>query len=367
MSMARPMTTLLALVLAGAPAVARGADEGTSDVRLQAVLDTMRAERKITGAAASVILRDGARWTGTSGEAARGVRVTAETLFEIGSITKTYTAALVLDFVAEGTIALDDSLTRWMPDFPHAGGVTVRQLLQHTSGLHNYSENPSYVPALRADFTKVWKPEDSFAYMQNPYFAPGEGWHYSNANYLLLGLVCEKTAGAPFHTLLSTRVLDRRALKHTHFRPNQSTMGPMAHAFIDIDNDSIPEDVSMFVTMTPFITAAWSAGALVATSEDLALWMRAYCTGEAVRGDLFAEVTRWVDRGDGMQYGLGLIRKPRGDTAIYGHKGNSAGYSASAWHAPHANITAVVVTNGHGVDVTPIAEALLDAAGSRRE
>ena len=136
----------------------------------------------------------------------------------------------------------------------------------------------------------------------------------------------------------------------------------MAHAFIDINNDGSPEDISMFVTMTPFITAAWSAGALVATSEDLARWMHAFCTGEAVRGGLFAELTRWVDRGDGMEYGLGLVRKPRGETYLYGHKGNTAGYSASAWHAPDAKITVAVLTNGHAVDVTPIAEALLDAA-----
>ena len=249
-----------------------------------------------------------------------------------------------------------------MPDFPHAAGVTIRHLLQHTSGLFNYSEHPDYIPALRADFTKVWKPEDSFAYMKEPYFAPGEGWHYSNANYLLLGLVCEKTAGAPFHTLLRARVLDPLELKHTYFRPDEAASGPLAHAFIDINNDGSPEDISMFVAMTPFITAAWSAGALVATAEDLARWTRAFCSGEAVRGELFVELTRWVDRGDGMEYGLGLIRKPHGDGHIYGHKGNSAGYSASTWHAPAAGITVSVLSNGHAVDVTPIAEALLEAA-----
>jgi D-alanyl-D-alanine carboxypeptidase len=357
--MIRPAATALMLAAMIAPAPPA---RGTEPAPFHAVLDSMRTERKITGAATTVILSDGSIWNGTSGEAARGVPVTAETLFEMGSITKTFTAALVLSFVADGVLALDDSLSRWMPDFPNATGVTIRQLLQHTSGLFNYSENPEYIPALRADFSRVWKPEDSFAYMQEPYFPPGEGWHYSNANYLLLGLVCEALAGEAFPALMRARVLTPQGLTHTYFLPDEATSGPMAHAFIDINNDGTPEDISMLVTMTPFITAAWSAGALVATAEDLALWMRAYCTGEVVGPELFTQVTRWVERGDGMEYGLGLIRKPHGDGYIYGHKGNSAGYSASAWHSPATGVTVALLTNGHAIDVTPIALELLDAA-----
>jgi CubicO group peptidase (beta-lactamase class C family) len=136
----------------------------------------------------------------------------------------------------------------------------------------------------------------------------------------------------------------------------------MAHAYIDINDDGTPEDVTAMVQLTAFITAAWSAGAVAATASDLATWIRAYARGEVARGPLFEDMTRWVDRGDGSYYGMGLIKKQHGDRTILGHRGASAGFSASAWHAPDVNITVVVLTNGHLKDVDPIAFALFDAA-----
>jgi D-alanyl-D-alanine carboxypeptidase len=338
------------------------ADPPADAPAFQTVLDTLRTSRGITGASVTVIFSDGTVWNGAGGIAGAQDAATPETVYEIASVTKAYTSALVLGFVADGSLSLDDSLTKWMPDFPNAAGVTVRQLLQHTSGLYNYSEDPAYIPALRSDFSRVWTPEESLAYMQDPYFPPGTGWHYSNANYLLLGLILEDVSNQRFAALMRARVLDPNQLAHTAFRPDETAPGPMAHAYIDINDDGKPEDISMFVTMTPFITAAWSAGALVATSQDAARFMRAFAGGAMLTDSLNAEVTSWVDRGDGMEYGLGLIRKPHGEDFIYGHMGNSAGYSATVWHAPQATVTVAVLTNAHAIDVTSIALALLDLA-----
>ncbi len=335
---------------------------------LQRALDSARVALDIPGASVAVILPDGTLWSGGSGVAnGGGTPVSSDMLFEIGSITKTFTSALVLSLAAEGRLGLDDPLARWLPDFPNAEGVTIRHLLQHTSGLHDYTDNPEYIPALRADFARVWTPEDSYAYMQAPYFAPGDGWHYSNANYLLLGQIAEEAGGESYDVLLRSRLLEPQGLARTFYAPREEASGPRAHAFLDINGDGRAEDLTSLVATTSFITAAGAAGAIVSTAEDLARWLRKLHEGAVVGGEWFDAMTRWVERGDGMQYGLGVLRYTPGDVELLGHKGNTVGFSASAWHAPELDVTVAVLTNAHLVDVTPMALALIEVARKSSE
>lgn len=257
---------------------------------------------------------------------------------------------------------MDDPLARWRPDFPNADAVTVRQLLQHTSGLHDCTENPKYLPALRADFGKVWTPEDCFALMGEPYFAPGSGWHYSNTNYQLLGVIVEEVTGEPFGRALRSRIMDPLGLESTWYDATEDPGRPRAHAFLDIDGDGSPEDLTALVPNTSFITAAGAAGAVVTTAEDLARFGHAVWTGDVLDEPLFREMTTWVERGDGMEYGLGVIRDAREGRAYLGHKGNTAGYSAALWHDVEAGLTVAVLTNAHLQDVTPVAMELLERA-----
>jgi D-alanyl-D-alanine carboxypeptidase len=328
----------------------------------QAALDSLRDVFELPGVSAAVVLPGGETAVFVSGVAAPDTPLEPGMLFEVGSVTKTYTAALVLKLVESGALDLDAPVTRWKPDFPHAEGVTIRHLLRHTSGLHNHSENPAYIPALRSDFTRTWKPEDSFAFMEDPYFAPGEGWHYSNANYLLLGQIVEAVAGSSYSAALRERVLDPAGLLHTYVDVDESPSEPRAHAFLDIDGDGTAEDLSALVPNTSFMSAGWAAGAIVATAEDLALWAHRLYGGRFLADESLTAMTDWVERGDGMQYGLGTVRytTPSG-RELWGHKGNTVGYSAGVWHDPARDVTIAVLANGHAVDVTPIAVALLEA------
>jgi D-alanyl-D-alanine carboxypeptidase len=328
----------------------------------QAALDSLRSSTGVPGVSVAIVLADGEVRTFTSGTASADGPVRADLLFEVGSITKTYTAALVLKLAEEGALTLDDPLARWKPAFPHVDGITVRHLLQHTSGLADYTEDPDYIPALRTDFARVWEPTDSYAFMGDPLFPPGEGWRYANAGYVLLGEVVEAVTGTTFAAALRARILDPLALRHTWLDVAERPEEPRAHAHLDIDGDGAPEDLSALVPNTSFLSAAWSAGAVVATAADLARWIHAPCSGDVLDAAGQRAFTDWVDRGDGMEYGLGIIRyrTPRG-RVLWGHKGNTAGFSAGAWHDPERRVTVAVLTNGHGVDVTPIAVALLAA------
>ena len=334
--------------------------------RLNAAFEKVCDSFEVTGVSAALLLPSGARWTRARGIAAKEEPMRSDHLLEIGSVTKTYTSALVLGLVSEGAIELDAPVADWLAGVAHLEGVTVRHLLQQTSGLYDYTDHPEYLGSMKREFSRSWSARDLLEkFGGEPLFLPGEHWDYSNTNYLVLGLLAEAITKQPAHEALRARVLEPLALEHTFFGGAEELEGERAHAFVDINADGKPEDLSALVPNTSFITSAWTAGAILATAEDAARWMRAFGSGEALDSDRFYELTRWRERGDGMVYGLGLILDPRGAFEIVGHKGNSAGYSASVWHAPKFDLTVAVLTNANGIDVTPIATALLDAALGR--
>ena len=108
----------------------------------------------------------------------------------IGSITKTFTATIILQLVDQHKLRLDDPVSKYQPDVPNGAHITIRQLLNMTSGLYTYSSDPGFIQALLADPYKVWQPEEllAIAFKHQPYFAPGTGWFYDNTNYILLGV-----------------------------------------------------------------------------------------------------------------------------------------------------------------------------------
>ena len=173
------------------------------DEQLQSVLDKGLLKHGAKGVSAAIVFADGSRWTGTSGISHDTVAMHPDMLFAIGSVTKNVVAALVLRLVEEDMLSLEDSLSQWLPAYPHVdGSITIRQMLNHTSGLYMYWENDDIWEELKRDRTKVWSPEEVLSYIKEPYFAPGEGWRYSNTNYLLLAMIVEKVVGEPLAEMM---------------------------------------------------------------------------------------------------------------------------------------------------------------------
>jgi D-alanyl-D-alanine carboxypeptidase len=332
------------------------------DSMLQATLDSLRSATGARGATAAVIFRDGRMWTGASGEAWAGRPATTGTLFELGSITKTYTAALILRLAAAGKLSLDDTLVRWLPDFPGAGSVTLRQLLNHTSGIFSVTDDPRYIPALIQNPARQWTAEEQFEFVGPASFPPGAGWAYSNTGYLLLGLVAERAGGADVGVLLHRELLEPLGLKNTVFEAEDSVTGEKAHAFVDINNDKVAEDLSTLIPRTAFITAAWTAGAMTASAEDAARWMRALHEGPILDPQSRRQMLTTVDRPDGNRHGLGLLVIGQDSSMLSGHLGNSAGYSAAVFHVPARGLTIALLTNLDGVSMREPARALVAAA-----
>lgn len=328
--------------------------------RLASTLDSIRTAIGATGASAAIIFPGGQTWVGVSGEAWSGTPVTTATVFDAGSITKSYTAALVLRLVHEGVLTLDDSLARWFPGLPGVEGVTIQELLRQTSGLADYARHPGFLPEIRSKMAAPWLPEENLRFIGDPGFASGARWEYSNTNYLLLGLIAARAAKRPYSQLLREHVLDSLGLTSTFVAGEDTVPHPRAHAFVDFTGDGKPDDLSALVPDPAVTRGAGGAGAVVATAADVATFARAYYAG--ARAELELAGTTWMDRGDGWQYGFGVIAAPHEDDILLGHLGNTAGQSAGVWHAQADGVTVAIMSNVHGVHMAEPVQALLRQA-----
>ena len=165
--------------------------------QLQEVLDQGIAKYDIHGVSATVIFPNDEIWNGVSGISHDTVPIEPNMVFAIGSVTKNFIAALTLTLAEENLLSLDDPISKWLPTYAHVdGNITIRQLLNHTSGLYMFWDNQEIWDDLMADRTKYFSPEEVLEYIKEPYFSAGEGWRYSNTNYLLLAMIINQATGS---------------------------------------------------------------------------------------------------------------------------------------------------------------------------
>jgi D-alanyl-D-alanine carboxypeptidase len=291
--------------------------------------------------------------------------MTLEHRFRIASVTKLFVAAAVLQLVDEGAFDLDAEVQLI------EGGVTVRQLLNHTSGLPHgveldellepYRENPAHRPE--------WTPRDMLALIQSRprLSSPGEGWFYSGSNYVVLGLLVEETTGASLSEELRRRILDPLGLADTELPELSSTPAGLARGYLPADNPVLPGpgpgpfDVS---DVEPF---GWGGGGMVSSAQDVARFLQSLLAGElfspVMRAEMLATVPSDWEESDG--YGLGieevtsfwrLEQSPCGPA--WGHFGLAFGYTTVALGSRDGDRQVVVMINTH-----PMSEELGVALG----
>ncbi len=356
---------------------------------------TVNAARKryaLPGVSVAILWPDGRLWMGAAGyadlEAGRGV--TAETEFSIGSITKTFTAALILQLAEDGVLSLDDPVSKWVPSLP-AGpapgtaqpgatvtapasllgpGITLRRLLDHTSGLDDFFGSGALDNALRRPKTRAWTPMEVLRYAGPPRTSPGTAWYYSNTNFVLLGLVAERATGKPLAELYRERFDEPFGLRSTHLQGYEPPVGPISHGydFYSLAPAAVPIDWSDGTSVMPFTavaTAAWAAGGLASTAADLARWARALYGGSALsRASLQAmeSVAEAQRLKADLPYGYGLQRLALGRFATLGHSGRLGGYRSAMRYLPDQGVAVVVLTNQDRWDPDRIVHELLDTA-----
>jgi D-alanyl-D-alanine carboxypeptidase len=322
---------------------------------LQNALDVERAAASLTGVAAAVVIPGQGVWSGGSGVANRATKapVTGRTPFPIASITKTFIAALAIKLADERRLQLDDPLSRWLPDWPNADRLTLRQLLNHTSGVANFEQriNGPYQRAIDAHPAESWSPQRTLSYAGSPEFAPGSRWEYNNANYILAGLAIERATGSSVAHLLRRELLDPLKLDNVVLQPQERIRGSAARgygAFTADERQALRAGGPRFTPYDSVASSAWTGGAIVADAESLARWGDALLRRRILSASGRKQQLTFVTvEGDRVAYGLGVTRllSPELGTDVLGHDGALPGFGSSLWHLPANGITAAVLAN----------------------
>ncbi|MFE9749472.1 serine hydrolase domain-containing protein [Saccharothrix saharensis] len=330
---------------------------------LQAALDVVVAVGA-PGAVAGVVDADG-RWHGHSGVADLGTGAVPDPRgrFRAGSITKTVVATAVLQLVGEGRVGLSDRVQDRLPGLlPYTEPITVRQLLQHTSGIPQTARwrNLPEIDTTRWDHQS---PDETIRLGTEGKplsFPPGQGVEYANTNYAILGKLVERVTGRPLHHELQRRVLDRAGMRDSYLPYRYPHVDrPAGRGYERLHGpDAAPTDVTDY-EMSRF----WGSGNLVSTADDLNRFFRALLTGRLVGAAQWAEMRATVPSGiPGLEFGLGLMRipLPPGCAApeIWGFNGSVPGYHTWTMHSPDAarQVTVGVTTN---LTSTPAQDAAL--------
>jgi D-alanyl-D-alanine carboxypeptidase len=339
---------------------------------LQARLNAIRVQYHVPGVSATIIWPDGRSWTGVNGwaDVKQHVPVAPTTAFSVGSVSKTFLAALVLQLADEGRLSLDDPVLRWLPTAAVPADATIRELLDHTSGLYDFFSNPAIDTALLANRRQAWTPARALGYMRAPYCAAGTCWHYSNSNYVLLGQVVQQVTGNPVATELRRRFFAPLRLVRTFVQGAEPARGTVATSYEVLGSGSSIRTVSQGdgTAISPFtsvVTAAGSAGAIAATSRDLAVWARRLYGGAVLRPAALAamlDVSHSVGAGSALPYGLGVEEVSLGGRLTEGHNGRLIGAGATTRYLPDSGFSIAVVTNQDRVSPDVFAAALLAIA-----
>lgn len=262
--------------------------------------------------------------------------------FRIGSLTKSFTATVVLQIVDEGKIKLSDKLSKYFPKIPNSNNITIRQLLDMTSGLHSYTEIPWLEKAFFKDRMAPYAPNElvSIGLSHRPDFKPGKGFHYSNTNYVLLGMIAEKITGREIEEEVKTRIIDRLALKSTSFPKGVSRLkGGHIRGYM-VKNGKY-EDWTV-----QNISWGWAAGAMVSNLYDLKTYIKAINDGTLLSKKMQKErLMYWVDAGvpkaPTLKYGLGVFTMG----GFIGHNGGLPGYVDMAMYDPKTGAVIVFMLN----------------------
>jgi D-alanyl-D-alanine carboxypeptidase len=368
-----PPTTVPATT---APATTAPAATGPAGLKpidraaLQAMVDATVQELLVPGVVVLLRTPQG-EFTAASGTTELGAQTVpgADTHFRIASVTKTTTAAVILQLAQEGKLKLDDPVSKYVPEVPNGDNITLAQLLEMRSGLFSFTDAPALSVSMDNDPTRVWTPQEllAIALAQPPMFAPGSEYYYSNTNYVLLGLIIEQLDGKPLATVFEDRLFEPLGMTNTMFPSATSTAipEPYSHGYLYGSASHVMLGTPLY---TPEMEAeakagtlqptdytdinhsfAFAAGAVISTAADLATWMKALAGGKVFNAEhqrLWQDSAKIIDPSNSYNwYGYGIDQLRWGPNTIDLHGGQTPGYNSEAAYDSANDMTLIVWTN----------------------
>ena len=333
----------------------------TPEARVESYLRDWHAQSAVPGVSVGIVLPDGRVISAVAGVADRGTKMplTSDALLLAGSTGKTFFAALALQLIDAGQLDLDAPISKYLGDkpwflrLPNASTVTVRHLMTHTSGLVRYEMNPKFTADLRAQPDKVWTPEEEVAYLFDaaPPFAAGQGWDYSDTNYIVLGMIMERITGTKAYDEIARRFL--APLKLTGVVPQVSRRIPgLAPGYAGANDPlGLPDEMMQGGQLAVNPQFEWAGGGFATSPVDLARW--GHTLYASASGPITAKMrARMIDAavparlGPQVTYGLGVIVRPATPVGrTWGHSGFFPGYQTELVHAVDRGITLAIQIN----------------------
>lgn len=304
---------------------------------LQNKIDSFRMANNLKGISASVIYPGMGTWNGVTGISHTGTPITSDKLFGIASNTKLFTGVLLLKLAENNIIQLNDSLHQYLPTFTNIDpNITIRQLLNHTSGLDDVTSIPGYPDSMLTNPNRVFTASELITWAGPPLFAAGTSWNYCNTNYLLAGMIAESATGQSYSQLLRDSILTPLQLDSTFLDVYETILYPVAQPWqAGVNNDSIPR--------TSVNSAAWAAGAMYSTSGEMVQWYNALMNGQVLNSNSFNEMTTFVGSGN---YGIGISQATVIGRTVWTHGGTIwGGYNSSMMYDPATGIIICVLIN----------------------
>lgn len=324
---------------------------------LQMKLDEWHKAGKFPGATLGVVLANGESFGLAVGYSDRDAKTPMKPFDRMpaGSTGKTFAAAMALQLVKEGKLSLDDKIEKffgkepWFTRVSNAKEITVRQLMNHTSGLIRYEFKKEFTDSLTANPYKVWSPEDRLAYLFDAPapFEAGKGWEYSDTNYIVLGMIIEKITGKKFYDEARKRYIKPLKLADT-IAQESPVMKGVVQGYAGANNpfggkDAMIENGKFIVNPQ----LEWTGGGWASTGHDLARWAKALYEGKAIDPSMAALMVEGVPAklGPNVKYGLGAIIRPTPSGTTYGHSGFFPGYITDMMYFPDKRVALAVQVN----------------------
>lgn len=277
------------------------------------------------------------------------VKMVPENVFEIGSITKQFTAVAILMLMEQGKLSLDDEITRYLADYPtHGHKITIHHLLTHTSGIRSYTDMANFRKEARTDMTPL---ELIDVFKNEPMdFNPGTTWHYNNSGYILLGYIIEEVSGKSYASFVQENIFDTLGMTHSYYG-NKSDLIPNRASGYQPNEDGFQNADYLSMTLP------YAAGSLMSTVDDLLIWSQAIHNNTLISAASKAKAfTNYkLNNGDPTNYGYGWQPNEISDIPSIEHGGGIFGYTTMGVYIPSENVYVAVLTNSSGNSPTDVA------------
>lgn len=275
---------------------------------------------------------------------ANNIKANSQTKYRIGSISKTFTAAMILQLVEEGKLELDTKLSKFYPHIPNANRITIEDLLRHQSGLFNFTNDDAFKdymehPKSKEEILDIFR-------KQKPLFEPGQMNEYSNTNYVILTFILEDLEKEPYREVLKKRILEPLNLKNTNYGGKINSAGDEAFSYRKSSEWEPATETDMSIPM--------GAGALISTPSDLNKFYTALFKGKIIK---LATLEKMKTLKNG--YGMGLFSFPFDDKNFYGHTGGIDGFNAISAYNPVEDLAVSYISNGTDLSINDISIAAI--------